>query len=360
LREDAGTYGTSSNNPVYTGMPVLTSDTSFSTLRFRSSYSTMQNVYYKALADSAFISYEPAFVTERGSKVTSVGTTEASIKVARTIGMPTFQFAYADTTIGTGTEQYTMGVGESKVFGGVTVRVNAIDATGGISCVDGTAHGSCSSSKPKMCTDGVLVVNVTSCGCPAGQIVNGTSCITWETALNSTLVLNLSSGWSIISFHITPTNNSTASVFAPVVGSVNGVWGYENGIWSDYKPGIGGNLTEIKDGRAYFVNANASVLFPVNGTQQKLIQNPPPQFPNPPFRIQVYAGWNLLGVYTSVANPTIGYVTSGLPGEFYTYYSPTLMSNKQYFLANGSTTVQHGNGFWMYSLYNASYSPKVD
>ncbi|MCX8195165.1 MAG: hypothetical protein N3G22_03615, partial [Candidatus Micrarchaeota archaeon] len=75
--------------------------------------------------------------TERGTKITSIGTNEATLKVAKKIGMPTFQFAYADTSISTGAETYTLGVGESKVFGGVTVKVKAIDATAGSCSVVG-------------------------------------------------------------------------------------------------------------------------------------------------------------------------------------------------------------------------------
>ena len=70
-------------------------------------------------------------MSERGSKTLSVGTSDVSYKVAKKIGMPTFQFAYADVTTATSADQYVMGVGESKVFGGVTVLVKAIDATAG-------------------------------------------------------------------------------------------------------------------------------------------------------------------------------------------------------------------------------------
>jgi len=136
-QEDAGKYGTSSNNKVYTGVPVLSTDTSVSTFRFKSTDSSTQNVYYKSLA-SSLTSYEPTFVSERGSKTLSVGTSDVSFKVAKKIGMPTFQFAYADTSSAAATaDQYVMGVGESKVFGGVTVQVKAIDANTGSCSVIG-------------------------------------------------------------------------------------------------------------------------------------------------------------------------------------------------------------------------------
>jgi hypothetical protein len=138
-QEDAGKYEVSSNNEVYTGVPVLTSS-SDSTFRFKSSDSSTQNVYYHGLAATAFSAFEPTFVSERGSKTLSVGTSDVSFKVAKKIGQPTFQFAYADTaTAAASADDYVMGVGESKVFGGMTIKVKAIDATAGSCSVLGSS-----------------------------------------------------------------------------------------------------------------------------------------------------------------------------------------------------------------------------
>ena len=139
-QEDAGKYGTSSNNLVYTGVPVLTTDTTVSTFRFKATDSSTQNVYYDALPVTTFGGYEPTFVSERGSKTLSVGTSDTSFKIAKKLGQPTFQFAYADTaTAAASADNYVMGVGESKVFGGVTVKVKAIDATAGSCSVLGSS-----------------------------------------------------------------------------------------------------------------------------------------------------------------------------------------------------------------------------
>jgi hypothetical protein len=131
LQEDAGKFGDNSNYKTLIAVPVIVNDTSYQTFRFRASDSSTQQVYYRGLRAAAltFTNYEPTLVTERGSKVLSVGTSDASIKVAKRIGMPTFQFAYADTaTASASADEYVMGVGESKVFGGVTVKVKAISA----------------------------------------------------------------------------------------------------------------------------------------------------------------------------------------------------------------------------------------
>ncbi|MCX6770510.1 MAG: S-layer protein [Candidatus Micrarchaeota archaeon] len=137
LAEDAGKLDTSSNTAVYTYVPFI-QNASYQSVRFKAEDSSTQQVWYKGLDGGAdypmrvITSYEPTLVTERGSKVLSVGTSDASLMVAKMVAEPTFQFAYADTSSASASaDQYVMGVGESKVFGGVTVKVAAIDATTG-------------------------------------------------------------------------------------------------------------------------------------------------------------------------------------------------------------------------------------
>ena len=137
LAEDAGKLDTVSDAPVYTYVPFIQNAT-YQSVRFKAEDSSTQQVWYDGLgaAGSSYPmanlqSYEPTLVTERGSKVLSVGTSDASLMVATTVAQPTFQFAYADTSSASTADQYVMGVGDSKVFGGVTVKVAAIDATTG-------------------------------------------------------------------------------------------------------------------------------------------------------------------------------------------------------------------------------------
>jgi len=137
LQEDAGKVNTTSNNLVYTAVPLIITTTATvgsGGYRFQPSSATTSKVYYKGLSVGDFSSasgQDVTFVTERGSKADSVTSTAARIRVAKKVGHPTFQFAYADTSTATSAETYDMKVGESKVFGGVTVKVKAIDATAG-------------------------------------------------------------------------------------------------------------------------------------------------------------------------------------------------------------------------------------
>jgi len=138
LQEDAGKYHAASNIAVYTAVPVIVSQSSsgtasYPTHRFRATDATTQQVYYMGFGNTstAYTAYDLQFVTERGTKATSVSTTDATFQLAKRVGMPSFTFAYADTSASTGAEEYVLGVGDSKVFGGLTVKVKAIDATCG-------------------------------------------------------------------------------------------------------------------------------------------------------------------------------------------------------------------------------------
>ncbi|MCX6770278.1 MAG: S-layer protein [Candidatus Micrarchaeota archaeon] len=139
LQEDAGRKNTTSNTAVNIGVPYnLTA--SNDNVRFKADTSSTQYVHYRGVFDVTFASKDIPYVTERGSKATSISTTSASIRVAKRVGMPTFQFAYADTTQASTANEYILGVGESKVFNGVTVKVSKIDATTGSCNVVGSGQ----------------------------------------------------------------------------------------------------------------------------------------------------------------------------------------------------------------------------
>ncbi len=133
MQEDAGKVDTASNYKVLLAVPynLTATATSDDPFRFKSSDSATAKIWYKGIRDASMSDKELTFVTERGTKATNLGTTDATVKVAKKVGMPTFQFAYSDTTVSTGADTYELKVGDSQVFGGVTVKVKAIDATTG-------------------------------------------------------------------------------------------------------------------------------------------------------------------------------------------------------------------------------------
>ncbi|VVB99002.1 Uncharacterised protein [uncultured archaeon] len=132
LQEDAGKKGTVSNNVDELFIPYnMTSATD--TVRFKSDTNSNSYVWYDGVFETTGIGSgrDIPYITQRGTKVTSVGTTSVNVNVAKKVGMPTFQFALADSAAATEGQDYVMKVGDSKVFGGVTVKVKAIDASAG-------------------------------------------------------------------------------------------------------------------------------------------------------------------------------------------------------------------------------------
>ena len=144
LKEDVGKFGTNSNYATYTAIPAITNVTTYQTMRFRTSDSATQSVYYNSsltTSTPAFVSYEPTFVSERGSKTESVGTSDASMKIAKKLGHPTFTFGGNDVVMtAANTADYTMAEGDSQTFGGIKVTVSKIEQSVG-SCTATSASG---------------------------------------------------------------------------------------------------------------------------------------------------------------------------------------------------------------------------
>lgn len=150
IQEDAGRVDTAtpvSHQPVQLRLPFFQQSTNVDsdTWRFKASDATTSNTYYDGLTETVATAYEPILYTERGSKVTQVGTTDFSVKVSKKIGMPTFTFgsvsANGTTTVGS---DWVAKVGDTKTLSdGAKLTVKDISETVG-SCVASTTGGTAS------------------------------------------------------------------------------------------------------------------------------------------------------------------------------------------------------------------------
>jgi hypothetical protein len=81
----------------------------------------------------------------------------------------------------------------------------------------------------------------------------------------------------------------------------------------------------------------------------------------PPFSINVYPGWNLLGAYiswqtTGFPTPKINTITGNyMYSAIYTHDSLT----KKVSPVDGEMQIPIGSGFWLYTPINGSYSPRT-
>ncbi|GEM_PF-1973801 len=75
-----------------TWVPYIAENPSYSTHRFKLE-SPISQVYYWSAINAAHTSYEPTLVTERGSKWTSISTTDVSMLLAKQVAEPSFTFS---------------------------------------------------------------------------------------------------------------------------------------------------------------------------------------------------------------------------------------------------------------------------
>ncbi|MFA5108847.1 MAG: hypothetical protein WC492_04950, partial [Candidatus Micrarchaeia archaeon] len=322
FQEDAGKNDTTSHPPVFVQIPFINSTSDW---RFKGTESSTSTVYYHGIRDaaSAWQAYEPTVITERGTKITSVGTTSMDMYVAKKIGQPTFTFASEGSNL--------------------ISKCNSTDVCAStISASIWNKYSPSTISKIQPINHWFLVqINLT----------NGS-----QTFAQS---LSLSQGWNLISFTITPENPSLASIFSSIYSNVDSVWYYENNEWQNYVPEIGGTLTTIQPGKAYFVKAKEPALLTVYGTYQT--SNQDGLMGVPPFSINVYPGWNLLGAYiswqtTGFPTPKINTITGNyMYSAIYTHDSLT----KKVSPVDGEMQIPIGSGFWLYTPINGSYSPRT-
>ena len=133
--------------------------------------------------------------------------------------------------------------------------------------------------------------------------------------------IELAPGWSMISVPGRPADESFDRVFADAQGLVSRVctWDGESG-WrcAEYDEGSGGwqgNLTNIRPGYGYWVEAQDFVTLRVDISPQD-VQNIPPSF-------LVRRGWNLLGIWTLEERQSIpaeeylGFMARYVAGELF-------------------------------------------
>jgi len=90
--EYAGTLGAGIEAWDTLGTPFIANNPAYSTIRFKQDDYT-STIYYRGIKTSpVFYAYEPVFVTERGSRWLSVGTTSVSAQVATQLATPSFAF----------------------------------------------------------------------------------------------------------------------------------------------------------------------------------------------------------------------------------------------------------------------------
>jgi hypothetical protein len=161
--------------------------------------------------------------------------------------------------------------------------------------------------------------------------------------------ISLSAGWNLISLPLIPTSTAITDVLSGISPKVNIVWYYNAALdsWSSYKPGIGGDLSAMEDGKGYWIFMDDPDTLTVNGTE---MPGGGPQ--TLPAYSVVGNQWNLIG-FKSVASMQVeNYITQiGNDDVLWAYtngnYVPVYPS--------GANSMESGYGYWLYA-YGNGYS----
>jgi len=161
--------------------------------------------------------------------------------------------------------------------------------------------------------------------------------------------IKLCQGWNLISLPLIPNNTAIATVLSGISDKVESVWYYvtSTGSWKTWSPGIGGNLTTIEDGKAYWIKMTDAATLTVEGRMA-----PVPPTPLPTYSLS--AGWNMLGYKSTIERETVktgtplGYLNNiaGKYSYLVTYDCHQASPWQEIELDRG--TMKPGFGYWIY------------
>jgi len=161
----------------------------------------------------------------------------------------------------------------------------------------------------------------------------------------ATTTIQLYQGWNLISTMLyIPTGNQTpATLLASVLNNTHIVWGdYNpaNGTWKSYIPAGPSSLTEIRDGKGYWINMTAADTLNLSALGSEL-----PTPPEVPPSYNVVEGWNLIGFKSTTSQLASDYL-AGIDGKYTVIYGYNAAADI-YFTVQSGDSLQPGYGYWI-------------
>ena len=157
--------------------------------------------------------------------------------------------------------------------------------------------------------------------------------------------IELYQDWNLISpmLYIPPGNRAPDTLLASVLGNVDIVWGdYNpaNGTWKSYIPSGPSSLTEMRDGKGYWINMTAADTLNLSALGSEL-----PAPPEVPPSYNVVEGWNLIG-FKSVTSKLASDYLAGIDGKYTVIYGYNADADI-YFTVQSGDNLQPGYGYWI-------------
>ena len=150
--------------------------------------------------------------------------------------------------------------------------------------------------------------------------------------------IDLVPGWNLVSLPLIPNDADIETQLAGIVENVDMVWAYDAATpaWSSYWPGGPSDLTDMVDGKGYWVSMTAHDVLTVEGVVIPLPPTTPPTY-------DVVPGWNLIG-FKSTYPRTAGDYLEGIAGKWVRIYG---YANGMYTAVQSDDLMMSGQGYWI-------------
>jgi len=160
------------------------------------------------------------------------------------------------------------------------------------------------------------------------------------TTVVTTYDVPLVSGWNLISLPLIPGSN-IEDVLAGIMTDVESVWAYDGATqtWSFFVPGGPPSLTEMTEGKGYWVNVTNPCVLTVEGTEPSL-----------PHDIPLVSGWNLTGLPLFAGSTNIEDILSDIMTDIESVWAYDGATQTWSFFVPGGppslTEMTEGKGYW--------------
>jgi hypothetical protein len=168
--------------------------------------------------------------------------------------------------------------------------------------------------------------------------------------------IELDEGWNLTSLplYIPPEDRAPEDLLAGIIGNLDIVWAYNacepdpDLRWSSFVPGGPPDLTEMRDGRGYWIDMGVGDTLTVYGTML-------PEPPAVPPTYQVCEGWNLIGFKSTVPRTPSDYLAA-IVGKYTIIYG---FADGRYFIAGspGHGYLEPGLGYWIAVIGSGTIYP---
>lgn len=194
-----------------------------------------------------------------------------------------------------------------------------------------------------------------------GSVNSGLDCGWLDTvSISMETEIPLSPGWNLVSLPLIPEDSDITVVISADtlasgnVGNVGLVYWYDPAIegYRVYKPGVGGSLTTMEDGKGYWIFMVSPDTLTVRGLEVPLPGQPWPAY-------DVFEGWNMIGFKSTSSMHHTSYLYN-IAGDYSVLWGWDAGA-QEYFsvypLGEHDGNMEPGHGYWLWATADGTIVP---